>query len=457
MASPRAFLSVRDGVALMVGMVVGVGIFRAPSLVALKLDDPLLILGLWAAGAVLVIFGALCYAELASVYPDAGGEYHFLARAFGPFTAFLFAWGRLAVVQTGSIAAVAFVFGDYAQRLLSLGPYGPSLYAVLAVAGLSALNIAGARPSSRAQNGLAAVLIAAVLTAAVLGFALDPASAVPVPGPASPGSNGILAGIGFAMIFVMLSYGGWNEAAYLSAELMDVTRAMVRVVVIATGIVAVLYLGLNAAYLHVLGPAAMAASKAVGADYMQALLGAPGVAVLSLIVIVGAVSTMNATIFTGARSAYAMGRDIGIFARLGRWNARAQGPVNAHLAQALIALALVALGTATRQGFATMVEYTAPVFWFFLMLTGVALFVLRRKEPGPVGSFRVPLYPLIPAVFCASSAFMLHASVAYTGAGALFGVGVMALGVPLWWWGRRCPAPAPKPPSSDPGSRNGAG
>ncbi|MFT5538809.1 MAG: APA family basic amino acid/polyamine antiporter [Alphaproteobacteria bacterium] len=443
MAAPSAILRVRDGVALMVGMVVGIGVFKAPSLVALKLGDPLLILGLWAAGAILVMIGALCYAELASAYPDAGGEVHFLTRAFGPGTAFLFAWGRLAVVQTGAIAAVAFVFGDYAQRLVPLGAVGPSLYAALAVVGLGWLNITGARLSARVQSGLAAVLIVAVLAMAVLGFVLGPTIPAPASG-AAPGSGDVLAGIGFAMIFVMLTYGGWNEAAYLSAELKDVKHAMVRMVMIATAIVTILYLALNAAYLHVLGATAMGASSAIGADYMRALLGPSGAALLSLIVIIAAATTMNATIFTGARSAYAMGRDSGIFAGLGRWDAGAQGPVNAHLVQGAIALGLIALGTVTRQGFTTMVEYTAPVFWFFLMLTGVALFVLRRKGQAPVSSFRVPLYPLTPLVFCASSAFMLHASVAYTGAGGLIGVSVLALGLPLWWFVRRRPVPLPE-------------
>jgi amino acid transporter len=443
MAAPSTILRVRDGVALMVGMVVGIGVFKAPALVALKLGDPLLILGLWAVGALLVMIGALCYAELASAYPDAGGEVHFLTRAFGPGTAFLFAWGRLAVVQTGAIAAVAFVFSDYAQRLVPLGTVGPSLYAALAVVGLSWLNITGARLSARVQNGLAAILITAVLVMAVLGFVLGPAATVPV-SPAAPVTGSALAGIGFAMIFVMLTYGGWNEAAYLSAELKDVRHTMVRMVVIATVIVAILYLALNAAYLHVLGAAAMGASSAIGADYMRALLGPSGAALLSLIVVIAAATTMNATIFTGARSAYAMGRDSGIFACLGRWDAGAQGPVNAHLVQGGIALGLVALGTVTRQGFSTMVEYTAPVFWFFLMLTGLALFVLRQKGQAPAGSFRVPLYPLTPLVFCGSSGFMLHASIAYTGAGALIGVGVLLLGLPLWWFARRRAAPLPE-------------
>lgn len=436
MARPGRLLGVRDAVALMVGMVVGIGVFKVPALAALRLDDPLVILGLWGLGALIVLVGALCYAELASAHPDAGGEYHFLALAFGPGFAFLFGWARLVVVQTGAIVAVAFVFGDYAQRLVHLGPYGASIYAALAVIGLTTLNIRGTRLSATVQDCLAAILVTAVAAAALAGFIIGPgeASAVSAPG-AGPATSA--AGIGFAMIFVMLTYGGWNEAAYLSAELKDVRRNMVRAMLIATAVVAGLYLAINAAYLYVLGPAAMRASDAIGADYMRALAGAPGALALTVIVLVAALTTLNATLFTGARSAFALGRDTPLLTVLGRWDPGAEGPVNAHLAQAALALALIGLGTATRKGFATMVDYTAPVFWFFLLATGLALFVLRRRGSAPEGAFRVPLFPLTPLLFCASSAYMLHAALSYTGFGALVGVGVVALGLPLWWMIRR--------------------
>lgn len=443
MTGPSASLRVRDGVALMVGMIVGIGVFRAPSLVALKLSDPWIIIGLWLVGALIVLIGALCYAELGSTYPDTGGEYHFLNRAFGPGTAFLFAWGRLTVVQTGAIAAVAFVLGDYAQRLHNLGEYGPSIYAAISVVALTALNIRGTWLSAKVQDGLAVILVTAVAAAAIIGFAIgQPAAPVAA---AAPMSNAdLLAGVGFAMIFVMLTYGGWNEAAYISGELKDVTRSMVRVVVIATIVVGVLYVGINAAYLHVLGPQAMAKSDTIGADYMQALLGRPGAVVLSVIVLIAALTTLNATIFTGARSAYAVGRDTGLFGILGRWNETARGPVNALLVQAALALALIGLGTYTRKGFATMVDFTAPVFWFFLLLTGIALFVLRAKGGGNPAGFRVPLYPVTPLIFCATAAYMLHSAIAYTGRGALVGVAAVLLGLPVWLYvylrGRRTQA-----------------
>jgi amino acid transporter len=423
-----------DGVALIVGVVVGIGIFKVPALVAARFDDPLLILSLWLAGAVFMLVGALCYAELASAWPDTGGEYYFLTRAFGPALGFLFAWGRLVVMQTGSIALVAFVFGDYAQRLLDIGPHGASIYAALAVIAVVGANVAGTRLSARVQSVIAAILVAAVAVAALLGFVItpEPAALVPAVAGKGPASESLAAAMGSAMIFIMLTYGGWNEAAYLSGELRDVKRNMVRVAVGATVVIGFLYLSINAAFLRVLGVGGLGASTAPGADYMAALLGPPGGAMLSGGVVIAALSTLNATIFTGARSAYAMGRDVPLLAVLGRWDRRAQGPVAAHLIQAAIALVLVGIGTVTRQGFATMVDYTAPVFWFFLTLTAAAVFV-RRYRGGGEDTFRVPFYPFTPLLFCAVSAAMLYAALAYTGVGALVGVGAVALGLPLWW------------------------
>jgi basic amino acid/polyamine antiporter, APA family len=188
---------------------------------------------------------------------------------------------------------------------------------------------------------------------------------------------------------------------------------------------------INWAYLRGLGLAGMAGSSTVAADLMDRALGTPGARLVSLLVVIAALTSVNATVFTGARTTYALGRDFPRLGFLGRWHEGARTPVNALLAQGAVCLLLVLLGTLTRRGFETMVEYTAPVFWFFFLLTGISLFVLRRQDPGAPRPFRVPLYPLTPLVFCASSAYLLYSSLAYTGVGALVGVGVLAVGVIL--------------------------
>lgn len=422
---PRPTLTVLDAVALIVGLVVGVGIFRTPPAVAANAGGEGTFLLAWLLGGLISLVGALCYAELATAYPHAGGDYHYLTRAFGKEISFLFAWARMTVIQTGSIAMLGFAFGDYASELLSLGPHSSSLYAALAVAGLTALNVMGVQQGKWTQNLLTAAKVVGLSLVVVVGIALAHPSGEPT------STDAPKTAFGMAMIFVLLTYGGWNEAAYISAELKEVRRNMVRALLWGVGLITAIYLLANLAYLKGLGLAGVSASKAVAAELMRQVAGDAGARSIGLLVAISALGAMNATIFTGARTNYAWGRDTPLLAFLGRWRAGAETPANALLAQGLIALALVLLGTWTRRGFETMVDYTAPVFWFFFLLTGLSLFVLRTSEGDWPRPFQVPLYPLLPLVFCATCLYMLHSSLAYTQVGAMVGVAVLLAGVPV--------------------------
>jgi amino acid transporter len=370
----------------------------------------------------------LCYAELATTYPHAGGDYHYLRRAFGQRLSFLFAWARVSVIQTGSIALLAFIFGDYATQLLPLGEFSSSLYAALAVTALTGLNLAGVRQGTRTQVLLTVVEVVGVLLIVATGLACAaPPEAARVSSPPPHGSFGL------AMVFVLLTYGGWNEAVYVSAELRDTRRHMVWVLIVSLLFITGLYVSVNWAYLRTLGLAGMARSDAVAADVMGRAYGAQGVLAVSLCIAISALTSANATVFTGARTLYAAAQDFPPFAGLGRWNGRAGTPARALVVQGAMALLLVLLGMLTRQGFETIVAYTAPVFWFFFLLTGMAFFVLRWKDRGVVRPFRVPLYPLTPLLFCLTSAYLLYASLGHTGTGALIGVAVLATGALLLW------------------------
>lgn len=430
-AAPKPALTFVDAVAITVGIVIGAGIFETPSLVAANVGSGGVALLAWLLGGGMSLVGALCYAELATAYPHAGGNYHYLQRAFGKNLSFLFAWARMTVIQTGSIALLAFVFGDYASQLFRLGDYSPSLYAALAVAILTGLNIIGVQQGKWVQIWFTAAEVLGLLLVAVVGLAFTWNSTPTVPAePTTPGA------LGSAMIFVLLSYGGWNEAAYISAELRDVRRNMTRSLFWSIGIITVCYLLINWAYIQGLGLSGMAASEAVAADLMRRAVGEPGAVFISLLIGISTFGSINATIFTGARTNYALGQDFSLFAFLGRWRERANTPTNALLVQGAIALALLLLGTLTRDGFKTMVDYTAPVFWFFFLLTGVSLFVLRVREPEVPRPFRVPLYPLTPILFCVISGYLLYSSIAYTGIGALVGVAVVVAGAPVLLWSR---------------------
>jgi amino acid transporter len=420
----RPTLRVIDVVAIIVGTVVGAGIFRTPSLVAANAPSEAVALGAWAAGGVVSLIGALCYAELAAAYPSPGGDYHYLARAYGMRLAFLFAWARITVIQTGSIALLAFVIGDYASRLAPLGPFSPAIYAGLTVALITGVHVVGVRQGRLVQNLLTGVEVAGLLLVITAGLALGTSSAPTGPAAGAAATQGF----GLMMVFVLLTYGGWNEAAYASAEIRGPRGSIVRALVWGVVAVTALYLLVNAAYLRGLGLAGMAGSKTVAADLMDRAVGAGSAWVVSVLIVVAAATSVNAAVFTGARTAYALGRDFRPLAFLGRWHRRAGTPVNALVVQGAIALALVLLGGLMREGFETMVEFTAPVFWLFFLLTGVSLFVLRRRDPAGARPFTVPLYPITPLVFCATCAYLLYASLAYSGTGSVVGVAVVAAG-----------------------------
>ena len=421
---PQPVLRLTDVMGLILGTVLGAGIFRTPALVASNSGGEAAFLFAWGLGGALSLVGALCYAELTTAYPDAGGDYHFLRRAFGDRLAFLFAWARLAVIQTGSIALLAFIVGDYAARMFK-GRFSSAVCAALVVAMLTGLNAAGIRPGSATQNLLTSGVVLGLLLVVAAGLSVaSPGGSPPQDAVASPSGS---PAFGLCMVFVLLTYGGWNEAAYVSAEMESPSRNMVRALVWSVLIVTGLYLLVNFAYLRGLGHAGVAASTAVAAELVERAAGTAGAQLVSALIVLAAIASVNATIFTGARTAYALGRDFPPLAFLGRWSPRTETPVNALLVQGGIALALAALGGWTRKGFETMVEYTAPVFWLFLLLTGVSLFILRRTASAG-HAFRVPLYPVTPLVFCATSGYLLYASLAYTGVGAFAGMAVLAAG-----------------------------
>jgi APA family basic amino acid/polyamine antiporter len=423
---PKQQLSIFDAIAIIVGIVIGAGIFRTPSLVAANTDTDTMFLLAWILGGTISLIGGLCYAELSSTFPSTGGDYHFLSLAYGKQMAFLFAWARMSIIQTGSIAVLAYIFGDYVSQVFSLGPKSSVMYAAIIVIVLTAMNIAGIRLSTLAQKIFTLTEVAGVLLVVVVGFFLLPEQQA---APALPAGTATADNfIGLAMVFVLLTFGGWNEAAYISAELKSGQRGMVRVLVISIIIITVVYLLVNMAFLRVLGHAGMAGSDAVGIDLMQSAWGSTGVWLIGVLVAFSALTSVNATIFTGARTNHALGRDFEIFSMLGKWNNQAAGPVNAFLVQGLISLALISLGLITRSGFQTIVAYTAPVFWFFFLLVGISVFILRKKKPMAPRPFQVPLYPVTPIIFCLSSAYLLYSSVMYTGVGALVGIAVLLVG-----------------------------
>ena len=447
----KAQLSLWDAVSIIIGIVIGAGIYETAPLILSKVSGPAMGLAVWAAGGLLSLIGALCYAELATTYRRSGGDYVYQTRAFGPWAGFMFGWAQLAVIRTSSIGLMAFVFADYAAGLWNLGLGSAFAYAVLAVVAITLLNILGVVFGKVAQNvlttakvlGLGGILLAGFL------WGQGQVSSLHV---TSSGSGSL----GLAMIFVLYTYGGWNDAAFVAAEVRDQRRNVPRALILGTAAITIIYVLINAAYMLSLGFENAQHAQGIAAQVVrQSPLGEKGLIAISLLVMVSALGAVNGIIFTGSRVYATLGEDHSFFAWLGRWHPRLGSPLWSLVVQAVISLAWIALvstetgrNTVNRGlallrvspvewkghgGFETLLAVTAPVFWFFFLLTGLALFVLRLKDRGIERPFPVPLFPLLPLIFCGMCVYMLYSAINYIGP-ALTAVGAapLLLGIPLY-------------------------
>lgn len=423
--------------ALIVGIVIGAGIFKTPALVAGISGDAGWALTIWVAGALISMAGALCYAELCTAYPHAGGDYHFLRRAFGRDLAFMYAWSRATVINTGSIALLAFLFGDYFSTLVPLGAHSNAIWALVIVVVLTTVNMAGLNASSRMQIVLLLLEVVGLLAVAVAGlFFGDPAAPSSLSWFEKMPSAGAW---GLALVFVLLTFGGWNESAYVSAELKGGPRAMVSVIVVSMLALTAIYLLVNLALMWGLGQQGLAGSKTAASSLVGMAFGPWAEKALGLSVAIAALTSINATMIVGARTNFALGRDWSSLHTLGQWQIQAGAPRKALWAQAAISIALVLLGMQEADGFSAMVEFTAPVFWGFLFVVGLAVMWLRHADPLAPRPFKVPLYPLLPLVFCAACAWLTYSSISYAisqkaihVSGWLIASGVLALLVLRW-------------------------
>ena len=457
LATETARLGMWDAISIIVGIVVGTSIYKVPHLIFSNVSNAWIGMGAWALGGLLSLIGALCYAELATTYPRMGGDYVYLSRAYGKWVGFLFGWAQLAVILTGSIGVMAYAFGDYAVKLWDLDTEATVWFAVAAVAAISALNLIGVVCGKQVQNVLSVVKVVGLLAVVVAGFGLS--------GDASFESKKVIesttfAGFGFAMVMVLYAFGGWNDAAFVASEVRDRQRNIPRALFFAIGGITVIYLLVNLAYLWGLGFDKLRTSGTPAADVFQESFGSTGAKAMSLLVMISALGAVNGLVFTGSRIYTALGREHSVFAFLGRWNPRLGVPIWSIIVQAVISVVLIlAVGMKEGQngidaaletiglsglpwdkfdgGFNTLIAGTAPVFWIFFLLTGISLFVLRRKDPNIERPFMTPLYPVIPLIFCATSCYMLYSSLKYAGTLSLLGFIPLALGLPLYFISRK--------------------
>jgi APA family basic amino acid/polyamine antiporter len=445
--APKRQLTLFDSTSIIVGIIIGAGIYEATPTIAAAAGSSAMLLGVWLLGAFLSLVGALCYAELGTAYPREGGDYVYLTRAFGRPLGFLFAWAQLWVVRPGSIGAMAYIFARYANQLVPLGgnwvtanaelpPLTEAqallVYALASILILSFINILGVREGKWTQNILTTTKVIGLLIVFAIGLWVVVPNGQPAP-VALAAEDSSQTNFKLAMIFVLFAYGGWNEMAYVAAEVRNPQRNILNALILGTVAVGVVYLLVTLAFLHALGYQGVAESQAVAAEVLKPALGDWGARFISALICISALGAVNGQIFTGARIYYAMGKDHRLYAKLGQWSARFGTPVWSLVIQALITAVLVVGFGLTENGFESMVKFTTPVFWFFLLLVGVGLFVLRYREPDVARPYRVPGYPITPILFCLSSLFMVYSSLAYAVTNqsweALWAVGLLLLGL----------------------------
>lgn len=423
-------LGLWDAVSIIVGIIVGVGIFQTPSTVFKMAPGPWEGLAVWVLGGLFVLTGALCFAELASAYPRSGGEYVYLSRAYGPASGFLFAWAQLAVIRAGSITTFAYVFADYAGHLWHLGSLEATLLASLAIAVLTIINILGVTLGTRTQNLLTVAKVAGLVGIVVAGLMAQEGDLA-----AEPAAWEDIGWLASALIFVLWTYSGWHEAAYIVMEIRNRRRNVPLALCLGTAGVTLIYFLVNGAILLGLGFEKARASTAPVTDLVALVSGGPGARAVSVLVMVSALGAMNGMIFTSARIYAEMGADHRLFAFLSYWNPRWGTPIRSLTVQGVLSILMaLAAGLIWRKGFDAMVEGTSAVFWLFFLITAMALIVLRFKDRELERPFRVPGYPVVPLIFAAGCAYMLYSSVNYAPLLSLIGLGTIAVGVPVYLW-----------------------
>ena len=392
----RRELGLFDAVMVVAGGIVGVGIFANPSNVARIVPDPALILLVWGIGGAVALIGAFVWAELASRYPDVGGQYVYLHRAYHPVVGFLYGIALLFIINGGSLAAVSILFASYVDRsFVPLGPIGVKAAAAAALIALTAVNAVGVRAGKWTTNTLMGAKVLGMLALVALAFGRGAA-------PASHFAASTSVDLGVSRLFtalvpILFAYGGWQSCANIAGEIKNPGRNLARANVLGVIVVVVLYLSLNVAYLWVLTPAEVAASPALAADAARAAAGDAGARFVTLLITVSSLGFLAVVVLTGARLYYAMATDGLLVAAVARLHPRYHTPVVALWLQAAVSLILMTTNT-----YDQLLSYVVFADWLFFGLTAAGLFIVRRREMAAAGEIaRVPGHPVTTAIFVA--------------------------------------------------------
>lgn len=421
-------LGVFDATMLVMGGIVGAGIFVNPAEVARHVSTPLLIVGVWVAGGLVALAASFVYAELAARRPEVGGQYAYLRDAYGPMPAFLYGWALLLVIQSGGMAAVAITFARYFLELVPM-PVAEGAVAVITLAMLTVINCFGVRSGSNVQSGLMVLKIAAIVALVMLGWWFAPATPPVAMPSAAPSDNGIAA-IGAALTPVMFAYGGWQTASFCAGEMKNPQRDLARGLLLGVAGVILLYCLVAFVCVHVLGPAGLSASKTPASDVMRLALGSRGATLIALGIAISTLGFLSQGMLTAPRVYFAMAEDGLFFKSVAKVHPVARVPIIAIVLQGTAAAAIALSGT-----YGQILSYVVSVDFIFFGLTGAALFVFRRRSPDQPVFFKAPLHPVTTGLFVAACAIVVVATVWTSPVNSLIGYTILLAGVPacLYW------------------------
>jgi basic amino acid/polyamine antiporter, APA family len=421
---------------MVVGGIIGSGIFLNPALVAERVRTAELTLAVWVLGGAIAMAGALIFAELGARRPLAGGGYVYLRDAYGRLPAFLYAWTLLLVIATGAIAAVAVTFASYTAVLLDLGQAARVPLAVGAIMLLSAISYLGVRNGAITQNVFTVLKLVALAVLIGAGVTLTPALPQSEPLPVVSGGN-IPLSLGAALVPVLFAFGGWQQTNFVAEELIAPERNLPRALIVGVAVVVVVYVLANLAYLRTLGVAGLSMSTAPAADAMGALVGPRGRGLIAAGIAVSTFGFLNLVILVSPRVYQAMARDGLFFPSLARLHRRYRTPAAAIVFQGTWAVILTLTGS-----YGDLLDYVVFGDWIFFAAVASTLFVYRARERrssenSPV-RFRMPGFPLLPLAFLAASLYVVAGSIASNPGNALKGTALILLGVPVFlFWSRR--------------------
>jgi APA family basic amino acid/polyamine antiporter len=433
MSNPRRQLNLFDATMIVMGGIVGSGIFINPYVVAQRLHTSALILGVWLMGGALAMLGAFIWAELATRLPAAGGQYLYLREAYHPLVAFVYGWVLLLVTQTGGMAAVAVTFAHYYRELTGV-PWSDSAIAITALALLTAINCLGARAGSNVQSALMLMKCGAIAALVVAGWMWGGGTVHVTPLLDRPASFGLIGAIGAAMVPVGFAYGGWQTASFVAGEMRDPRRDLSRGLFLGVAGVVALYVSVNFVCLKVLGPTGLAGSPTPASSVMRAALGETGARWIAIGIAISTLGFLSQGILTAPRVYAAMARDGLFFERVGRVSARTGAPVTAILLQGVCSIAIALLGK-----YEQILNYEVSVDFISFGLTAASLFVFRAREGSrhAEGVYRTPGHPYTTALFVLACVGIVASTWAASPVNNLIGLGILLTGIPVYFYWRK--------------------